>query len=451
MTQIQTEHPPSPPRLPILGNILNLAGGDTLQKHLKLYREYGDITFLQLGPLPAFVLANPEHVHHVLVKNQKNYDKGMGYDGLRLLLGQGLVTSEGELWRTQRRLMQPKFTPKATVQFNDLMVEIIEQMLERWQPVANENGTLQIDQEMIRLTMSIISKAVFGLDLDEELQEVGQALRNAFSFIPDRSLNPVSIPLSVPLPKHRQFKDDMAVINQFLDERIAIARESGEQDTLLGLLLAAQDEETGLQMDEQQLRDEVITIFFAGFETTARSLTWGWYLLAQHAEVMEKLTAESDEKLQGRSPTIADLYNLTYTRMVVDETLRIYPPTALLARQNIEDDEIGGYHIPAGSLITLVPYLIHRHPSVWDDPERFDPERFTAEAMEARPKYAYIPFASGPRVCLGNNFALLEMTLTFAMVVARYRLTAVSNEKIEGTFRGTYVPTKPLTLKISNR
>lgn len=451
MTQIQTELPPSPPKLPILGNILNLAGGDALQKHLDLYEEYGDITFLQLGPLPAFLLANPEHVHHVLVKNQKNYIKGRGYDGLRLILGQGLITSDGELWRTQRRLMQPKFTPKATVQFNDLMVEIIQQMLDRWQPIADNKGTLQVDEEMIRLTMSIISKAVFGLNLDEELQEVGQALRNAFSFIPGRSLQPVSIPLSVPIPSHRQFKDDMAMINQFLDERIALARESGDEDTLLGLLLAAQDEETGLQMDEQQLRDEVITIFFAGFETTARSLTWGWYLLSQHSDVMAKLTAESDEKLQGRAPTIADLYNLTYTRMVVDETLRIYPPTALLARQNIEDDVIGGYHVPAGSLVTLIPYLIHRHPTIWENPERFDPERFTPEAVEARPKYAYIPFASGPRVCIGNNFALLEMTLAFAMVVARYQLTAVSNEKIEGGFRGTYLPTKPLNLQISNR
>jgi cytochrome P450 len=204
-------------------------------------------------------------------------------------------------------------------------------------------------------------------------------------------------------------------------------------------------------MDAQQLRDEVVTLFFAGFETTARSLTWAWYLLSLHPDIMARVAAEADAVLGGRTPTAGDLYQLTYTRMVIDETLRLYPPTALLARQNVESDEIGGYPIPPDSMVTLIPYLIHRHPSVWDDPERFDPERFTKEASSERPKYAYIPFASGPRVCLGNNFALLEMTLALSMTLARYSLAATSAEPIEGVFKGTLVPKRSLVMRLSNR
>lgn len=442
---------PGPSPLPLLGNILDFRGGDMLERHLELVETYGDIVHLKLGPLPAFILADPEHVHHVLVKNQKNYDKGLGYDGLRLFLGQGLVTSERELWRRQRRLMQPKFTPKATLNFTEMMSEVTNKMLNRWQTTAAGNGTLIIDEEMFRLTMSIISLALFSVDLDEDLTEVGHAIRDAFAFIPSRNFGMFNVPLAVPLPRHRSFKQSLRIIDDFIDERIAIARRAKTQNNLLGLLLEAKDEETGRPMDEQQLRDEIVTLFFAGFETTARSLTWGWYLLSRHPEVMARLATEADAELIGRLPTVGDLYRLKYTRMVVDEILRLYPPTALLARQNIEPDEIGGYPIPAGSLITMIPYLIHRYPSVWDDPERFDPERFSEDAVAQRPRYAYIPFASGPRICLGNNFALLEMTLALAMTVNRYQLTANSADGINGVFQGTLAPDRSLLLQVSSR
>lgn len=448
---MQTQTPPGPTPLPLIGNIFALSGGDVLARHLELVEMYGDIVHLKLGPLRAFILANPEHVYHVLVKNQKNYDKGIGYDGLRLFLGQGLVTSERELWRQQRRLIQPKFTPKATLNFTEMMGEVTRKMLERWQETADLNGILHVDEEMFRLTMSVISRAMFSIDLDEELSEVGEAIRGAFGFIPTRGMNGLNVPLAVPLPSHRSFKRDLRIIDDFIDERVAIAKRTGAQDDLLGILLNAQDEETGLKMNSQQLRDELVTLFFAGFETTARSLTWGWYLLSRHAEAMSRLTSEADAIIRDRLPTISDLYQLKYTRMVVDETLRLYPPTVLLARQNVEPDEIGGYPIPAGSLVTLIPYLIHRHPTVWEDVERFDPERFSEERVADRPKYAYIPFASGPRICIGNNFALLEMTIAFAMTVARYQLTSISDETIDGRFSGTLTPTQPLSLRVSNR
>ncbi|MCB0114228.1 MAG: cytochrome P450 [Caldilineaceae bacterium] len=452
MTQTATtKTAPGPKGLPVIGNVMQLGGADILTRYIELWKEYGDIFYLKLGPLDSFVLANPEHVHHVLVKNQTNYIKGIGYDGFRLLVGQGLVTSDGELWRQQRRLMQPPFTPKAITQFTQMMVDVTAQMLDRWQAYAQRSETVTMDAEMMRLTMSIIGRAMFSIDLGEELTEVGDALHRAFGFIPERAQGGIALPLSVPTPKHRRFKQDLEIIDGFIQRRIEEGRRNPNQDNLLSILLQSRDEETGQGMSEEQLRDEVVTLFFAGFETTARSLTWALYLIAHHPEVADKLEAESDAVLQGRAPVVDDLFNLTYTRMVVDEVLRLYPPTALLARQNVADDVIGGYPVPAKSMIVLIPFLIHRYPSVWPDAERFDPERFRPEAVDARPRNAYIPFASGPRVCLGNNFALMEMTLALSMIAARYRLSQAPLETIPHEFAGTIRPTKALRMKIEAR
>jgi cytochrome P450 len=257
--------------------------------------------------------------------------------------------------------------------------------------------------------------------------------------------------MSLPLPSHRQFRSDLEIIDGFINERIAAGRRDDSQGNLLSILLQAQDEETGRRMDDKQLRDEVITLFFAGFETTARSLTWGWYLLTRHPRELAELEAEAGSVLTDGVPTDSDLSELAYTRMVVDETLRMYPPTALLARQNVEADEIGGYYIPPKAMIILVPYAVHRYPGIWEDPERFDPLRFTPEAVRERPKNAYIPFAAGPRVCLGNNFALQEMVLAFSMATARYHVEAVSDGEIPFEFAGTIRPTQPLRVTVKKR
>ena len=449
-TKDPTARPPGPKGLPMVGNALQMSSSsDVLGRYLDLWRTYGDIVYLKLGPLNGYVLYNPDYVHHVLVKNQKNYIKGIGYDSFRLLVGQGLVTSDGELWRQQRRLMQPPFTPTAVTQFADMMATVTQQMLDRWQPYATSGETMVMDAEMLRLTMSVIGQAMFSIDLGEELVEVGAAFQEAFGFIPTRA-NSV-VPLALPLPAHRRFQRNLEVINAFVAERIADGRRNPDQNNLLSILLRARDEDTGQQMDEAQLRDEIVTLFFAGFETTARSLTWAWSLIARHPDVMARLQVEADQVLGGRLPTIPDLYELHYTRQVVDETLRLYPPTALLARQNSAGDEIGGYFIPAGSMIILVPYMVHRYPGIWTDPETFDPERFTPAAVDARPKSAYIPFASGPRVCLGNNFAMLEMVYALAMAAARYTVTAADNAPIPHEFGGTIRPARPLVVKVASR
>jgi cytochrome P450 len=443
---------PGPPGWPLIGNVLRFGGDKNMLFHfIDLWNEYGDMAHVKLGSLHIYVVANPENVHHVLVRNAANYIKGSGYAGFRLLVGQGLVTSDGELWRRQRRLMQPAFTPRSIVEFFDMMVDTTARKLDRWQDAARAGRPLHMDDEMAHLTMSVISKAIFGVDLGEESREVSEAFHAAFAFVTERTMSAVALPLRIPLPKHRRFTQNLQVIDAFVEKQITAGHRSGAQDTLLSLLLKARDEETGQPMSRQQVRDEVVTLFLAGFETTARSLTWGWYLLARHPHIMAKVVEEVDRVLDGRPPTVEDLYKLTYTRMVVDEVLRLYPPTALLGRETVQDDVIGGYHIPARAIVMLIPFMTHRHPEAWPNPERFDPERFRSDSVYLRPKSAYIPFISGPRVCLGNNFALMEMALAFAMTATRYHLAQTSVDEIGFAFRGSTCPTAPLMLRFGER
>ena len=451
MTTLETKtRPPGPNGSGGIASLLHRNQTGIIENFVRMWKEHGDIIYTKFGPIHNYILFHPEDVNHVLVKNQKNYVKGIGYNGLRLLLGQGLITSDGDLWRQQRKMLSPHFTPNAMGNYSELMAETIVHMLESWEEAAHRGETLHMDTEMMYLTMSIIGRAMFSLDLENMPTEVGHALQEAFAFIPTRSLNPL-VPMWFPLESHRHFRHNERVIDAFIVEQIEIGRKSEGRENLLQIMLKAQDEETGRGMDERQLRDEVVTLFFAGFETTARSLTWGWYLLDRHPEALEKIAAEADAALSGRRPTHADLEKLTYTRQVVDEILRLYPPTALLARQTVEEDEIGGYSIPANAMITLVPWIVHRHTDFWSEPEKFDPGRFTAEASAERPKYAYIPFASGPRVCLGNSFALMEMVYAFAMAAERFRFERVGDGPIKAEFTGTSRPTQPLMMHVTSR
>jgi len=443
---------PPGPKSSLFKTIARMRGNtNRLQGVLQARRLYGDIVYSKIGPLNSYMLLRPEFVYHVLVTNQKNYIKGMGYNSLRMLMGTGLLTSDGDLWKRQRRLMSPHFTPIATLDFSDLMSETIQHMLARWDVAAQRAETLNIDLEMMHLTMSIIGRAMFSFDLGGQPTEAGHAMDEAFAFIPKRSANPF-VPMWLPLPAHRHFAQNLKAIDKFIYDQIAEGRRNPDRENFLSVMLKVQDSETGQGMDDRQLRDEVITLFFAGFETTARTLTWGWYLLNRHPEALEKLAAEARRVLPSGSPaSSADLERLTYTRMVVDETLRIYPPTAMLARQNIAEDQIGGYRIPAMSLVSLSPYVVHRDADYWPDAERFDPERFGPEAVAARPKFAYIPFAAGPRVCLGNSFALMEMVYAFAMAAFRFNLKQVPDEVIGATLSGTIQPTSPLMMQITRR
>lgn len=441
------QEPPGPEGLPLVGSIFRInPKRNILFNFIDLWRDFGDLCHAKLGPLHLYLVVKPEHVHHVLVRNPDNYIKGNGYNGFRLLVGQGLVTSDGDLWRQQRRIMQPSFTPRATAQFVDVMVNAIDRTVDRWQDVALTGQPLHIDDEMARLTMSVISQTIFGVDLGAESGVVSQAFHEAFAFVTARTMSAFALPLAWPLPSHRRFRRNRQIIDDFVQSQIAKGRQRDAQDNLLAILLQATDEATGQRMSDEQVRDEVVTLFLAGFETTARSLTWGWYLLDQHPEIVQRLEAEVDAALGKRSPTLADLPALPYTRMVVDEILRLYPPAGMLARQVVADDVIDGYRIPGNSIIMLIPFMTHRYPGVWENPEAFIPERFAPEAAGQRPKSAYIPFSGGARICLGNHFALAEMVFSYAMLIARYRLHRTSQEPIGYGFHGSICPTSPLLM-----
>lgn len=442
---------PLPPTRRIVGALPEVRRLGMLSYMIHHWQTHGDISAMKLGPRQMALLSHPDYVHQVLVKNQLNYQKGTNYDKLRLLLGNGLVTSEYELWRGQRRIMQPSFTPKNTLGFADMMVKVMEKILVRWEKMADTNTPLDMQAEMMRLTMSIIGEAMFSVDLSaDEYQGIGRAFGHGFEHITDNTGRIFIPPPSWPTPRNRRFKRTLETLDSFIGEQIAHGRRHPNQPNLLNMLLSAQDEETGKGMDDKQLRDEVMTLFFAGFETTARTLGWAYYLLTQNPEAYAKMHAEVDEVLQGARPTVASLYQLPYTRMVADETLRLYPATGILARQAIAEDEIGGYHMPAGMIVAFSPHILHRHPDFWPNPEAFMPERFAPEKVAAMHKCAYIPFSTGPRVCIGNNFALLEIVVVLAMVAQKYEWR-FPRQEVGAELHGTTRPEKPLYMTLHRR
>lgn len=439
---------PTVPGLPILGNMREIQQKEILRFAEELQTAHGDLAQFKVGPFSLVFVCNPDHLYHIFVKNAANYIKGPRYDLLRLLLGNGLVTSEGALWRQQRRLIQPTFTPKAVLHFQEMMVQVTQKMVERWQPCVGH--TIHVDEEMMRLTMAVIGEAMFSIDLNEQAIEVGQAFGTAFQHIGEATARAFVPPLYLPTPGNVRFKRALHTIHTFIDERIAYGRAHPADNNILTMLLQARDEETNVAMDEQQLRDEVITLFFAGFETTARTLTWAFYLLAQNQPAREKLQAELDAVLSGRQPTVADLYRLPYTRMVADETLRLYPPTGFVARQAKADDRLGDYHLPAGAILMISPHVTHRLPALWPEPEQFIPERFAQDKLSDLHKCAYVPFITGPRVCIGNNFALLEIVIALAMLCQVYELE-MPQRAIKSAFIGTTRPTEEIHMILRRR
>lgn len=403
---------------------------------LKLYLEgalkHGDIVYYKMGPVDVYLLNNPEHIKHVLQDNQRNYFKGKGYDKLFPVLGNGLLLSDGDFWHRQRKLSQPAFHRQRLIGFSKTMTDATAEMLERWKKhPAGE--TLDVAKEMMRLTLAIVSRTLLSTDVSDDADNVGAALTRLLAETNDRLLS-IFPWEKVPSPRNSRFKKDLETLDSVVFRVIEERRRTG-QDTgdLLSMLMQTRDEETGESMNDRQLRDEVMTIFLAGHETTATLLSWAFVLLSRNPHVARKLAAEAKEICAGgRTPTFEDLPRLRYTQMVIDETLRLYPPAWVLARENKADDEIGGYTIPAGSIIVLSPYVVHRLPHLWDNPEGFDPERFSPEHAGApRHKFSYFPFSGGPRVCIGNNFAIMEAQLILAMITSRYRLDLVPGFPIE--------------------
>jgi len=395
--------------------------------------KYGPVARFRAGPASFIQISSPDGIQHVLVTNNANYDKrASAFGPLRDLIGNGLLLSDGDFWRKQRRLMQPVFHTKHIQAFVDMMGEETAFVLDRWEQVAASGQPLNIQQEMMRLTLSVITRALFNQRIGDETGNIGSDLTILLEDNIYRFDHPFYPPRNFPTPRNRRYQRAKARVYALIDDLVESRRSSvGEHNDLLDLLMLAQDEETGQGMSNEQLRYELVTLFIAGHETTALLLSWAFYLLAQHPEERARLQAEAQQVLGGRMPGLADLPNLKYTRLVMDETLRMYPPAWLTNRRAINTDEVEGYLIPAGAELTISPYATHHDPALWPDPFKFDPERFTPERSADRQRYAYFPFGAGPRVCIGNNFALLEAQLILAAAAQRYRLELVPDQQVE--------------------
>jgi cytochrome P450 len=403
-----------------------------LHYYPEMARQHGDVVRFQVGTYVWHMLRHPDHIKHVLQDHQKNYPRSRFFNFMKPVVGLGLVTSEGDVWLGQRRLIQPAFQKQRVAAFAAMMTTAAESMVKRWQTAAATGEPLDIVAEMMRLTLEIVGRALFTTDISGEADALGRALYVAMEYINHRMNHPFALPLSVPSPFHLRFRKAMKIMDGVVYGMIAERRRHpGEAHDLLSMLLSARDEETGKGMTDEQVRDQLRTFILAGHETTAMALSWTWYLLSLHPDVDRRLRAEVAAVLGGRTPTMQDLPQLHYTRMVIEESMRIYPPVWASSRDVIADDTIAGYHIPAKSLVILSQYVTHRHPEFWENPEGFDPERFTLERIAARPRYAYFPFLGGPHQCIGNDFAMMEAQLIVALVVQAYRLHLLPGYPVE--------------------
>jgi cytochrome P450 len=396
----------------------------------KMFRDYGNVARTRILNLRIYLIAHPEGIKHVLQDNHRNYRKSFDYKILARLLGQGLVTSEGSLWLKQRRLMQPMFHRQKVAGFGALMTECTLEMLDRWRRRAQQQEAFDVAQEMMRLTLHIVGRALLSMDLTAQADVIGRNMTIANEGFGDMGLS-AFVPW-LPTPDNTRFRKAALALRKIVLDIIAECRRDGrDHGDLLSMLLEVRDEETGEAMNDEQLRDEVLTLILAGHETTATALSWTWYLLSQNPDAERKLHAELDQVLGGRAPSVGDLPNLNYTAMVIDEAMRLYPPVWAIGREAIADDEIMGYRVSKGSNLLLSQWLAHHHPAFWDNPNCFEPERFLAERSAGRPRYAFFPFGGGPRMCIGNLFALTEAKIVLATVARKYRLRVLADHPIE--------------------
>jgi cytochrome P450 len=393
----------------------------------------GAVVSLKLGPIPIYLASHPEHAQYVFNDNARNFTKGGDFwKPLRRLFGDGLAMADGEPWLRSRRLMQPLFTAKHIASLVDLMVERIASSVIRVEPCAAARAPLDMGQEMMRLAQAVVLKTVFGTTVDPvELDALGDAVFTSFQKI-NRRIFLYFLPGWAPLPGEEALVRALEVIDASMFRLIRERRRRDEDRVdLLSLLLRARDAETGEGMSDQQVRDELVTLFVTGSETTAAAMTWVFHLLDEHPEVEGKLRAELRAVLGGRRPTFADLANLLYNKMVIQEALRLYPPAWFIPRVAQRDDMIGPCPIPAGATVLVSPYVTHRDPTLWARPAAFEPERFHPARVAALPRYAYYPFGGGGRQCIGAHFALTEAQLILAMYMQRYRLSRVSRRPVE--------------------
>jgi len=417
-----------------IGGQLGAVRRDPLGFFTHCAHTYGDITAIRYLNFRSFYINNPEYIEDVLVNNARKFHKGPVLQANKGVFGEGLLTSEGNFWLRQRRLAQPAFHRARIAAYAETMVSYTERLLETWR----DGEERDIHEEMLRVTLQIVGKTLFDADVARDAQEVGKSLELLLELSADFARD-ILIPRWLPTPKNirkaRAIKKLDKIIYRIIEERRKSGRDTGD---LLSMLLAARDED-GSRMTDKQLRDESITLFLAGHETTANTLSWTWWLLAQNPAAEKKLHAELDSVLGGRAPTLEDVAKLKYAENVLTESLRLYPAAWGLARLAIEEHEIGGYRVPKGTGISIALWVMHRDPRWFEAPEEFRPERWEDGLAKRLPRFAYFPFGGGPRQCIGNTFALMEATLVLATIAQRYRFRLVEGHPV--------VPLASITLR----
>jgi cytochrome P450 len=445
---------PTQKGLPLLGILPKIFGRDPYEYLKNIMLEQGDFVLLNFGPQPVYLVSHPDYLQRILRDNYQNYRKPeLFYNAGREVAGNGLVTSSGDLWLRQRRMIQPHLHRKQLENLFSDMRDTITEALDGWEFLTANGTKVELREKMGEITMNIITNTMFGKGTlpAADVTETGRRAAQLIKYIGGTLFSGL-LPKWVPIPGRREFLRDRSAVHETVNQIIARCREDKEISAgLIQMLLNSVDEESQQQMTEEQLFDEVMTIFIAGYETTATALTWLWITLQDHPEVLEKLRAEIDQVLGKRMPSFEDMPRLVYARQVFMETLRMYTVSPFVPRSSNEADRLGNYYLPANALILVFYHGIHHNPRVWDKPDVFDPERFTAERMTGQHPFAYVPFSAGPRKCAGEEFALMEGPLVMVMILQRYNINILPSQTFAAEIGATMYPHNGVKATFSNR
>jgi cytochrome P450 len=415
----------------LIGNLLAFRR-DVLGLLLEGRREFGDVVRFRLGPMLIHLACHPDHIKQVLVTNQHCYNKDTRSSAkIAGITGAGLLTNNGDAWLRQRRLMQPVFNAQRLLAYTDLIVQATDRMLDGWQARAAAGQAIDVASEMMRLTCTIIARVLLGADVSSVIDEVERSTTIVMAQTWRRLEHILDVPAWLPTPGNLRFRRAKRRLNEIVSRLIAERRDGPAKEDLLALLWKARDEATGGGMSETQLHNETITLLLAGHETTANALTWTWYLLARNPHWRQLAYDEVSGLLGQRAVSADELPRLDLVARTFQEAMRLYPPIWIMERRVLENDTIGGYHIPAGSALEISSYVTHRHPEFWENPDDFDPDRFTPQRSANRPQYAYLPFGTGQRLCIGSHLAMLEARVILSRVLQRFRLELVANKIAE--------------------
>ena len=418
--------PTVPAAHPLFRNALSFAKGP-LPFMLRQWEHLGDFYDVNFPQIPFLVISHPDYVKHVLVTNHRNYKKAFSYNFLGYTLGKGLITNEGDSWLKQRRTAQPAFHRERLASLVDVMVKDMEALVEAWAEKARKGQDIKVSMDMMKTTSAIVAHALFGANLHAKSDDFVALMTTTVQMTTKKLVNPLRSPMWMPTPNNLKLDNAIRRLDEIIFKIIGQRRSSTiQQHDLLAMLMEAEDEESGDRMSDQQLRDEVVTLMLAGTETSANALSWTLSLLLRHPEVMEKLRNEADQVISGEPLNSDNLRRLRYTTQVLNESMRIYPPAWVVAREALEEDEVAGYPIPKDSQVYMLPFIVHRHPDFWEKPSVFDPERFSEERSKGRHRFTFFPFGGGPRYCIGNNFAMMEMQVILSMLVHHFEFEACS-------------------------